>query len=243
MKLKELLSIVKTSADENQLSQPFIVGGFPRDMILKKIDDIRDIDITCGDDSSTKLGPILVKKLPGSVLNTFNDGHSRLVYGKISLDFSNNFRIPNIDSILQKEEVEYSKPIYEEVYSRDFTANALLMPTDLSNIVDITNRGITDISKKILDTCLAPEITLHYDPKRIVRVIYLCAKLGFTPSERIIVWTQKNANMLSKVNNFFMKNKINKALVYDKNLTIDLVRKMNLSNYLPKSEAMVQSWL
>ena len=63
MKLIELFDLLKSTAIENKLSVPYIVGGFPRDVLLKKVDDIKDIDITCGDDSSLLLGQKLVRKI------------------------------------------------------------------------------------------------------------------------------------------------------------------------------------
>lgn len=237
MKLKDILNIVEKTAKENNLSKPYIVGGFPRDILLKKITTIKDIDITCGDITSLQIGMQVVGKLPESTLMTYNDKHSKLTYKNFSIDFSSNFIVPNISKYLQPNK-QYSS-LQKELYSRDFTINTLLMPLDLSTIVDVTNRGIADIKRKIIDTCLEPNITLGYDPKRIVRVIYLSAKLDFRPSKRVSDWIRQNGKLIEKVSNGYIKNKINKALSYNKELTINLLHDLNLMNYIPNTSKMI----
>lgn len=241
MKLIELFDLLKSTAIENKLSIPYIVGGFPRDILLKKVEDIKDVDITCGDNSSLLLGQKLVRKIDGSTLITFSDGHSRLTVGNLALDFSNNFRIPNIKFILNKENIKYNKEIYEEIYSRDFTANTLLMPLDMSTIIDITRKGIKDIHNKTLDTCLDPAITLGNDPKRIIRVVYLCTKLGFKPSNRIVDWIKENGQVVSKVNSKYIKTRINNAIMSNKGYAIQLLSVMNLIKYIPETETLRNS--
>ena len=235
MKLITLFDIIKNTAIENNLPIPYIVGGFVRDILLKKVKDVKDIDITCGNESSLILGQKLIKKLPGSTLITFDDGHSRLMFENLAIDFSNNFVVPNIKKILTKKNIDYKKPIYEEMYSRDFTINALLLPLDMSTILDITRKGIKDVNDKIIDTCLEPSITLYYDPKRILRVIYLCAKLGFKPSKRVSDWILKNGAMISKVNSKYIKGRINAAISYNKEYTIQLLKSLNLIKYIPET--------
>ena len=172
---------------------------------------------------------------------TFSDGHSRLTVGNLALDFSNNFIIPNIKSILDKENIEHDKKIYEEIYSRDFTVNTLLMPVDMSTIIDITRKGIKDIHNKILDTCLDPAITLGNDPKRIIRVIYLCTKLNFKPSNRVVEWIKDNGQVVSKVNSKYIKARINNAILSNKDYAIQLLSVMDLIKYIPETKALRNS--
>ncbi|MFZ4795896.1 MAG: hypothetical protein ACOYMA_00285 [Bacteroidia bacterium] len=238
MKLSDLLSIIEHTAKRNKISKPYIVGGFVRDILLKRVDEIKDVDITCGDKSSLLLGPAVVKNIKGATLMSFNDGHSRLSYGSIYVDFSNNFIVPNIKKLLHEKNIKYTKIMYEELYSRDFTMNSLLMPLDMSSISDLTNEGIADINKKIIKTCLNPEITFTSDPKRIIRLIYLCSKLNFNPDHTAINWVKKNGNLLSKVNNIYIRNKIIKAMKYDKEKTISLLNTLNLIKYIPNVDTI-----
>ena len=193
MNLKALLNIIKNVAKENNISTPYIVGGLARDIFLHKLKEIKDVDLTCGNKDSVKLGQLVVKQLPKSSLTIFNDGHAKMDFDNFAIDFSNNFNIPNIEALLKMIDINNPTDMQKELYSRDFNVNTLLMPLDMSTILDITGKGINEINAKVIDTCLPPKITLGYDPKRIIRVVYLCCKLSFKPSSRVADWIKNNA--------------------------------------------------
>lgn len=232
MALKEILNMISETAMENKFPKPYLVGGFPRDVFMKKIKDISDIDITCGNDKSRDLAVEFVKKISDFNFMSFNDGHVRITYKKMSIDFSNNFKIPNIREILKKSGMKVVPSLYEELYSRDFTINTLLIPMDLSNIIDITGLAMDDIKNRKIDTCLSPRITLLYDPKRIIRVVYLCSKLKFYPSDRIIEWIKVNKEVVENVKRGYIKSKIGKSLKIDSQYTIKVLKLLDLTNLL-----------
>ncbi len=241
MKIRELLSIVKDTANKNGLSKPYIVGGLPRDIYLGKLKSVADIDMTCGNKDSLEIGRLLVRNLEGAVLNEYNDGHSRLTYGGYFIDFSNNFVVNSIDTILLGMGISKPNNMMRELYSRDFTINTLLMPLDLSNIIDLTGKGLTNMKSGIIDTCLTPKLTLGSDPKRIARIIYLCAKLGFKPSDRVAFWVSKNGNLMNNDDILtYNKLKINKAFSYNEKYTAKLITDMNLWKYIPESETTLK---
>ena len=65
MKIDEILKMIGDLAKENDIGEPFIVGGVPRDRIIGvggKKNEIKDIDITTGDAGSIRLSQILNKK-------------------------------------------------------------------------------------------------------------------------------------------------------------------------------------
>jgi len=237
MKLRELFSVIDSTAKEIGASTPFLVGGMVRDIVMHKFENIKDIDITCGDASSDELGRALVKKIPQATYTNFSDGHGRLSTENFNIDFSNNFNVSNIDGILKGFGYLKAKPIEKEVYSRDFTCNSLLLPLTSSKVYDLTNRGIKDIKSKILDTCLAPEITLQSDPKRIVRVIYLCAKLDFKPSPRVVEWVKNNTKLMSSVEKKYADEKLNKAIELNPKVVFDLAEELNMNQFIPNSAA------
>ena len=238
MNLRELLNIIDLTAKENNLSKPYIVGGFPRDVYLKRLKTISDVDITCGDESSFKLGKLVLNKIQGATLTTFTDKHSKLKYDKFKVDFSSNFTVPGITNILEKANINNPTSMQEELYSRDFTANSLLMPLDLSNILDETGLGINDIENKVLDTCLPPNLTFTYDPRRIIRVVYLIVKLKFSPSERVAEWIKLNGKMLQKVPLEYIKKKLNKGLEIDANNTLQVINSLDLMKYIPETKLL-----
>jgi len=204
---------------------------------MKRFGNIKDIDITCGDATSDALGSALVGRIPGATYTKFSDGHGRLTVESFNVDFSNNFNIKGVDKELLQFGITRPKSIEKEAYSRDFTCNSMLMPLDLSRIYDITNRGLKDIQAKTIDTCLNPAITLGSDPRRIARVIYLGAKLGFKPSQRVEEWIKTNKKLLGYVEKQYMSEKINKAMQADPKLAFELINGLGLNEYVPNSAA------
>ncbi|MES1987437.1 MAG: helix-turn-helix transcriptional regulator, partial [Pseudomonadota bacterium] len=47
------------------------------------------------------------------------------------------------------------------------------------------------IKSKTLRTCLPAAITLGYDNKRVVRILYMAAKLDFSVDQEIIDWVKQ----------------------------------------------------
>ena len=58
MSIRNVLISLKKIATDNSLSEPYIVGGLPRDKILNKSKLIQDVDITSGDESIHKLAQL-----------------------------------------------------------------------------------------------------------------------------------------------------------------------------------------
>lgn len=241
MKLLELLAIIEKTAVDNKLSKPYIVGGAPRDIILKKPSLIKDIDITCGNDNSIILAQKCAQSIPDAIINIFNDGHARLICENYKIDFSNNFKINNIESILLEEKnIKSPSDMEKELFSRDFTVNTLLMSLNLDEFVDISKKGVSDIKNKIIDSVLSPEISLGNDDKRVIRAIYLAAKLDFELSDKVADYIKNNGNVvIPKLKINFVKEKISKALTYNKDKTIKLINDLNLTQVIPLSEKLI----
>jgi len=241
MKLKELLDIMGTIASEKKYSQPFICGGTPRDKYLKRLDNISDLDLTTGDktihafakDASLVLG----KKYQIST-KVADDGHTSIHIGDLKMDFSSNFIVPGIEKILAAKGLNKPTDMQKELYSRDFTCNALLMSFDLKTIIDPINRGLKDIKNKKIVCCLDPSITFTSNKNRVVRSIYLAAKLGFEIDDTIISWVKTHPESIRFGSERSLTQKLNKALDYNPEKTLQLLSKMNLWNHIPISERL-----
>lgn len=242
MRLSQFLLKIDKIAKENNISPCFCVGGVPRDRILANLNKLNDIDLTTGDDSIHYLAKELSIKLkgPGIVYRVMDDGHSRLMVGELKLDFSSNFKIPKITEILAAKGIEHPSSMLEELYSRDFTCNTLLMPMTLDRVDDLTGQGKQDIKEKILRTCLDPNLTLGYDPKRIVRLIYLSAKLGFSVEDHAIDWVIQHPQVLAQVQPEYWTKKLIKAFKYNHKITLNLIKTLQIGPYLPRSPALIQ---
>lgn len=230
MKLEEFLLLVKKLAEKYDISEPFLVGGVPRDKVTNNLKNLEDLDITTGDNSIIKLAEILESKTKQvSSFKKMEGGHTVIKIGKLKLDFSTNFIVPDIDKIVGRQ----LSNLEQEMFSRDFTCNTLLLTLDLKEILDVTNMALEDINNKIIKCCLDPEITLGLDNKRIIRVFYMAAKLNFNIDATIFNWIKKNPSLIANVDPSYLSKKLKKTLSYNENLTLQLIKEMGVSQYLP----------
>src|SRR5271165_4488623 len=194
MKLRELFALLNTVAQDSNASQLFLCGGTVRDLVISKIEhkpfqQITDIDITNGDDTIhafAKQAAIELGKNYNIKTREFDDGHTSIHLGKTKVDFSSGFNATGIDQLLIQKNIKNPTALQKEMWSRDFTCNALLQTLDLKTIKDPTKLGIQDIKNKLIRTCLSPEITFQSNTNRIIRAVYLAAKLGFNINKDII---------------------------------------------------------
>lgn len=222
-------------------SEPYICGGTPRDCYLKRLENITDLDITTGDKSveylSSEFGAALGKKY--NVTRRFHDdGHSSIHIGSFKIDFSSNFNTPGIDGILIKMGITHPSEMQKEMFSRDFTCNALLLSLDLKNLIDPTHRGFDDINHRKIKTCLSPEITLTSNKNRVVRAIYLASKLNFDIDQSIIDFVSQNPSSIKISTEKSLSEKLNGAFKYDPDKASYYLSKMNLWKEIPITEVM-----
>ena len=194
MKLRELLSEMKRVQTVIGSSVPYICGGTPRDKYMGRLDNLVDLDITTGDKTVDYLSQefyLQLRKKYNVTRKTMEDGHSSIFVGSLKVDFSSNFVVHNIDHILAQAGMNKPSNMQKEMFSRDFTCNALLLTVDLKNILDPTRHGFQDIKDRKIRTCLSPDITLTSNRNRVVRAIYLASKLDFDVDNAIIEYVSK----------------------------------------------------
>lgn len=241
MKLRELLQTIESIQQELKIATCFLCGGVPRDKVLGHLKDISDLDITNGE----KTIDFLAKELGFQLRKTFkidakqmSDGHSSIFLGNLKIDFSSNFITPNIDIELAKMDLKNPSPMQRELFSRDFTCNALLMDLDLKTISDPTNLGFADIKKRVIKTCLLPEITLTTNKNRVIRAIYLAAKLDFDLDKSMMEFIKGNPQSVKLASEHTLIEKLNKAISFDADKTVHLLNELNLWNYIPISKEL-----
>jgi tRNA nucleotidyltransferase/poly(A) polymerase len=96
-------------------------------------------------------------------------------------------------------------------------------------IEDRLGTAMADIKAKIIKTNMAPSITLVNDPKRVVRAIYLAAKIGFEIDESIVSFVRSNPDIIRNVNKKFINDKIRQAMSFDSEKTNRYISQMGLS--------------
>lgn len=239
MKLHELLNIMQETSNEIKSSTPMICGGVPRDRYLDHLENISDVDITTGDKSvqylSQEFGTKLAKKF-NIVRKNFDDGHSAIHIGSFKMDFSSNFNVEGIDVMLQQLGIAKPTSMQKEMFSRDFTCNALLLTMDLKEVLDPTNHGFKDIKDRIIKTCLSPEITLTSNKNRVIRAVYLASKLGFDIDSSIIDFVKKNPESVKISTEKVMLDKLNEAFKRDGDRAAYNISKMGIWEQIPITE-------
>lgn len=227
MNIREVLALIDTLAKRHNISRPWVVGGVPRDKLLGRLKAVEDVDITNGDESIHKLSELLGRETDGSY-KKFPDGHSHVIIDSIKFDFSSNYYDPKVKPLLNKAGVKNPSNLQIELYSRDFTVNCLLMSMDLQEIKDPLGLGVNDIKARRIRTPIPAKFTLGNDHKRIVRVIYLAAKLGMEVDAEIIEWVKGNRQYFSDAKPKYLSTKLQQAMKFDKDKTIKLADAMGL---------------
>jgi len=235
MKLRELLQTLEQVHQKIGCSKPYICGGTPRDRFMSKLANIADIDLCTGDKTidylSEEFAKVLMTKY-NITRKVMDDGHSTAYIGNLKMDFSSNFNAHNIVPILGKMGIATPTELQKEMFSRDFTCNAMLLTLDLKSLLDPTNKGFKDIKDKTIRTCLSPEITLTTNKNRVVRAIYLACKLDFNIDRSIIDLVSRNPELVRISTEKSMAEKLNSAFTSDPDKAASLITQMNIWNHI-----------
>jgi tRNA nucleotidyltransferase/poly(A) polymerase len=241
LKLRQLFTVIDKIGKDNSIPNIYLCGGAVRDRILGTLDKLEDIDLTTGGADVKNLAVEISRELSKSFAiesKQMEDGHTSIFLENIKIDLSSNFIDPAVDSILKQKGISNPTDIQKEMFSRDFTVNSLLMSLDLKKGFDPTGMGQKDIKNKFLRTCLPPEITLKSNVNRIIRVIYMAAKLGFTVDPLIIKYISENKNLISEIAPGYLSKTLTKAVKYNTEKTVELLDAMGLWKALPITEPL-----
>ena len=238
MDINELLLLIQRIAKQNSLSEPFVVGGVPRDRIMDKGKAISDVDLTTGDGDSQKLSELVSGSLPTAKHRTYDDGHSSIDFRGLKVDFSNNFNAPGIDEELAKAGVKNITPMVKEVYSRDFTINSLLEDLGFESVYDLTGEGVDDIKAGIIKCPIDPEISIGSDPRRILRAIKFSIKFGFSIEEKLKNAMLTHKNKIQELPQNFTTNKMNEIVRLDDEKGINMLIEYKLLPLVPLSKTI-----
>lgn len=181
MNFKEVIdtnSLFETIAQcaQNVGVETYIIGGFVRDLLLKR--PSKDIDIVCVG-KGIALAEAVAAAL-GVHVNVFkNFGTAQLVAGEWEIEF--------VGARRESYQRDSRKPIVEDgtlqddQNRRDFTINALGISLNVPNFGDLIDpfNGISDLRKKLIRTPLDPEITFSDDPLRMMRAARFASQLNF----------------------------------------------------------------
>lgn len=162
----------------------YVVGGFIRDLILKK--EVEDIDFLVVGDvmkyaqtfaRSLRINDIVIYKTFGTAY--FN--HQGLNFEFVAArkeSYRKSSRKPLVSE----------GTFYDDIARRDFTINTIavsLLKENFGEVIDHFN-GIGDLEKQLIKTPLDPKLTFDDDPLRILRAFRFASQLNFSVDESIL---------------------------------------------------------
>ena len=179
-KLFKTISTIAHSEGESV----YIVGGFVRDLIMKRglPTDIDFVTEGSGIELAQKISQKIDPKIKVSVFKNF--GTAMFRYKNAELEFV-GARKESYSENSRKPAVETGS-LEDDQKRRDFTINAMAISLDPSHfgaLIDPFN-GLKAIEDKLLITPLEPRQTYSDDPLRMMRAIRFATILGFDIEEK-----------------------------------------------------------
>ena len=210
---KPIFNIVSIIADK--LNYPtFVVGGWVRDLILKRNRKNTDIDFVC-----VGSGIILAEK----VKNELGDEAVIKIYKNFGTAMV-SYKGENYEFVGARKESyreNSRKPIVEDgtleddQKRRDFTINAMALQLNKNNFgifLDPFN-GIADLNNKIIKTPLDPNLTFRDDPLRMMRAIRFANQLNFKIHPNTLKAIKNNSNRLNIISQERITDELNKIIL------------------------------
>ena len=214
--LKNKIFEIICKASQELNIESYVIGGFVRDLILKR-NFKKDIDIVAigsGIELALKVASLLPKKTKVQVFKTY--GTAMLEFEGVDIEFVGARKESyNFDS---RNPVVENGTLQDDQNRRDFTINALAISLNKNNfgaLLDPFN-GLKDLENKILKTPLDPDITFSDDPLRMLRGIRFASQLGFEIEEKSFQSITKNAHRISIISEERIVDELNKILSTEK---------------------------
>ena len=211
----KIFKIISQASQELKL-ESYVIGGFVRDIILKR-DFKKDIDIVAigsGIDLALKVSELLPKKPKVQIFKTY--GTAMLRFEDTDIEF--------VGARKESYNFESRNPIVEngtlqdDQNRRDFTINALAISLNSKSYGKLLDpfEGMLDLEIKILKTPLDPDITFSDDPLRMLRGIRFASQLDFDIEPKTLSSITKNASRINIISGERIVDELNKILMTKK---------------------------
>ena len=177
---EKIFRIISEAADEQQ-QECYVIGGFVRDIFLKR--PSKDIDVVVvgsGIELAKKVSDKLNKSGKRASLTVFKTfGTAQVKLKDLEVEF--------VGARKESYQRESRNPVVEDgtleddQNRRDFTINALAICLNKERFGELIDPfgGLEDLKNFVIRTPLNPDITFSDDPLRMMRGIRFSAQLGF----------------------------------------------------------------
>lgn len=168
----------------------YIIGGYPRDLYLKR--SSVDVDI-CTDATPMEIMNIF----PEVVMSNSEYGSVVISFEKIRFEIT-TFRLEGKYVGHRKPAgVKYISNLEDDLKRRDFTINTLCIDKD-GNEIDLLNAK-SDLDNKVIRMIGNPKIRLKEDALRILRAIRFATVLNFELEPVLKVYIKKYGSLVRKL--------------------------------------------
>ena len=212
----QIFNIIQKESDK--LKYPtYVVGGWVRDLLLKRENTVTDIDFVC-----VGSGIILAEK----VALTIGKQARFKVFKKFGTALI-SYKGENYEFIGARKESYRSnsrKPIVEngtfedDQIRRDFTINAISIQLNKDNFGELIDpfNGIEDLKNKIIKTPGNPNKTYSDDPLRMMRAVRFATQLHFEIEKESYEAILRNCERLSIISQERITEELNKIILSPK---------------------------
>ena len=195
--------------------ETYVIGGFVRDIILKRPSvDIDVVTIGNGIALAKKVAERIHPKLKVSVFKNF--GTAMFTNKGLEIEF--------VGARKESYQRDSRKPIVEngtlqdDQNRRDFTVNAMAISLNKENYGELIDpfEGLQDIQLKTLRTPLDPSVTFSDDPLRMLRAIRFSAQLNFFIEDETLDAISANKERIKIVSFERISEELNKIILSKK---------------------------
>jgi len=211
----KLFKLISEVAENNNQSV-FIVGGYVRDLLMKR-QAPTDIDFVT-EGSGINLAKAVTKEInPTLTVSVFkNYGTAMFKHQGLDLEFV-GARKESYAEDSRKPSVQ-TGTLEDDQKRRDFTINALAISLNKASFGELIDPfgGISDIENKIIRTPLDPSQTYSDDPLRMMRAIRFASTLNFNIEEKSLKSIQTEAERIKIVSMERIMVEFNKIMLSEK---------------------------
>ena len=207
----KIFKIISEAADEQQ-QECYVIGGFVRDIFLKRAS--KDIDVVVvgsGIELAKRVASKLGKRASLTVFKNF--GTAQVKLKELEVEFvgarKESYNRDSRNPIVEDGTLE------DDQNRRDFTINALAICLNKDRFGELIDPfgGMEDLKNFVIRTPLNPDITFSDDPLRMMRGIRFSAQLGFFLEENTFDAIARNKERIEIISKERIADELNKIMM------------------------------
>ena len=195
------LEVLNILFDKGYLA--YIVGGYPRDMVL----GIKSNDIDICTNATPKE---IIDIFDTENISDTNYGSVRVIYKNYHFDVTTFRKEIKYENNRKPVKVKYINDLKKDLLRRDFTINTMCIDKD-GNLIDMLGAR-EDIDKKIIKTVGNPRYRIKEDSLRILRAIRFASVLDFEIDSKTFNYIKKYGYLLKSLSYSRKKEELNKII-------------------------------